>query len=165
MLPSPTERLVFRRWRDDDLPFATQLFGDPAITKLVGGPFSAEQIRARVDTELANERTHGIQYWPIETHAHTLLGCCGLKPRSADMHELGFYLLPHAWGQGYAVEAGRAVIDAAFGDPAIAGLFAGHHPDNVPSRRTLERLGFVYVFDEHYPPTGLLHPGYELRRS
>ena len=43
-------------------------------------------------------------------------------------------------------------------------LFAGHRPDNHGSRRTLGRLGFAYVYDELYPPTGLMHPGYELQR-
>jgi RimJ/RimL family protein N-acetyltransferase len=80
------------------------------------------------------------------------------------MHELGFYLVPAAHGQGYAVEAATSVIAHAFTLP-IAGLFAGHHPDNTASRKTLVKLGFRYVSDELYPPTGLMHPGYELRRS
>jgi [ribosomal protein S5]-alanine N-acetyltransferase len=43
-------------------------------------------------------------------------------------------------------------------------LFAGHHPDNTGSRRTLVKLGFRFTHDELYPPTGVMHPGYELRR-
>jgi RimJ/RimL family protein N-acetyltransferase len=162
-VPEPTERLVFRCWRDSDLDLAMALWGDPRVSALVGGPFSEAQVRDRLALEIETQRVHGFSYWPI-AHANKFVGCCGLKPRSADAHELGFYLRPDAWGQGYAVEAGRAVIAKAFTFPIVA-LFAGHHPGNVASRRTLEKLGFRYTHDELYPPTGLLHPGYELRRS
>ena len=41
-------------------------------------------------------------------------------------------------------------------------LFAGHNPDNSKSRKLLEKLGFTYIGDEYYEPTGLYHPSYEL---
>ena len=164
MFPAPTERLVFRCWRDDDLALAMALWGDPRVSALVGGPFAESQVRDRLALEIETQRVHGFQYWPISTHAGDAVGCCGLKPRSAGVHELGFYLRPDAWGNSYAVEAGRSVIAHAFTLP-IDALFAGHHPDNDASRRTLAKLGFRYMFDELYPPTGLMHPGYELRRS
>jgi [ribosomal protein S5]-alanine N-acetyltransferase len=54
------------------------------------------------------------------------------------------------------------VIDVAFGELGAPALFAGHHPENASSRRTLETLGFRYVQHELYPPTGLQHPCYVL---
>jgi len=160
--PAPTARLTFRAWRDDDLPFARALFGDPRVTALVGGPFDDAQIAARLAFELANEHTHGFSYWPM--FAPDFVGCCGLKPRADRVHELGFYVLPSHWGRGYAVEAGRAVIAHAFTALGAVSLFAGHHPENHGSRAVLEKLGFRYTHDELYPPTGLMHPGYALLR-
>ncbi len=162
-LPAPTARLSFRAWREDDLTFAQQLFGDPRVAALVGGPFDDAQVAARLATELANQRDHGIAYWPIVL-AGDDIGSCGLKPRAERLYELGFYLLPTAWGRGFAVEAGRAVIAFAFDVLGAPALFAGHHPDNHGSRAALAKLGFRYTHDELYPPTGLQHPGYELRR-
>ena len=164
-LPQPTARLVFRAWRDDD-PLAAQLFGDPRVAALVGGPFDAAQIRDRLAFELANQRDHQIAYWPI-SEGGVDVGCCGLKPRdpARTIYELGFYLLPSAWGRGYAVEAGRSVIAHAFDVLGAPELFAGHHPDNHASRRTLEKLGFVFTHVELYPPTGLMHPGYALKKN
>jgi RimJ/RimL family protein N-acetyltransferase len=162
--PEPTARLVFRAWRDGDLPLAQGLFGDPRVTALVGGPFSEEHVRARLATEIATQREHGYQYWPLFLPDGTHVGCCGLKPRdpAQRVHELGFYLrVPH-WGQGYAAEAGQAVVRFAFDALGAASLFAGHHPDNAGSQRTLVKLGFRYTHDELYPPTGLMHPGYVL---
>ena len=165
-LPASTARLTFRTWRDDDLPLARALFGDARVTALVGGPFTDEQVRARLATELANQRDHGYQYWPIALHDGTDVGCCGLKPRDPAQRiiELGFYLLVEHWSKGYAFEAGVSVIRFAFDVLGASALFAGHHPDNTGSRRTLVKLGFRFTHDELYPPTGVMHPGYELRR-
>ena len=66
------------------------------------------------------------------------------------------------WGQGYALEATRAVMRYAFDALKVKGLFAGHNPGNEASRRLLTKMGFRYVRDEYYPPTGLNHPSYIL---
>jgi len=164
--PAPTARLAFRCWRDDDLPLARALFGDPRVTALVGGPFDDAAVRARLAAEIDNQRVHRLQYWPLFLREATndFVGCCGLKPRAPDVHELGFYIVPAQWRRGFAIEAARAVIAHAWDALGARALFAGHHPDNEASRRTLEALGFRYTHDELYPPTGLQHPGYELRR-
>jgi ribosomal-protein-alanine N-acetyltransferase len=166
-VPAATTNLTFRAWRDDDQPLIRALWGDPQITALVGGPFDAAAIAERLAFELRNQREHGFAYWPIFTHAGDHVGCCGLKPRepARHIHELGFYLRPTFWGRGLAVEAAQSVIAHAFGSLGAASLFAGHHPENHGSRRTLEKLGFRYTHHELYPPTGLQHPGYELVRT
>ena len=43
-------------------------------------------------------------------------------------------------------------------------LFAGHNPNNTASAGVLKRLGFIYIGDEFYAPTGLYHPSY-IRRA
>ena len=168
--PAATERLAFRLWREDDLPLARALFGDPRVTALVGGPFDDAAVQARLAAEIACQRTNGYSYWPVfagpELGAEGFAGCCGLKPRdpAARVYELGFYLRPAFWGRGLAVEAGRAVVAFAWDALDATALFAGHHPENHGSRAALGKLGFRYVHDELYAPTGLMHPGYELRR-
>jgi RimJ/RimL family protein N-acetyltransferase len=160
--PPPTQRLVFRTWYEADLPLAIALWGDPRVTALVGGPFTDQQVRDRLVLEIETERVRGFSYWPIFTHAGDHIGCCGLKPKHEAVSELGFYIRPAAWGRACATEAGRAVIAHAFGTIGATALFAGHHPDNVASGKTLAKLGFRYTHHELYPPTGLSHPGYEL---
>jgi ribosomal-protein-alanine N-acetyltransferase len=166
VLPAATPRLRFRAWSEDDLPLATALWGDPRVGALVGGPFDQPQVRARLTSELANQATHGVAYWPIALVDGTDVGCCGLRPRepARRIYELGFYLCVEHWGQGYAVEAGRSVIAFAFDALDAPSLFAGHHPDNHASRRALDKLGFRYTHDELYPPTGRKHPSYELAK-
>lgn len=163
-----TARLGFAHWQPDDLPLALALWGDPGVTRLIGGPLSADAAEARLASEIASLRAHGVQYWPIFLLADgEHAGCAGLRPyRPEDrIYELGFHLRTVYWGQGLATEAAQAVVTFAFETIGAAALFAGHHPDNAPSRRVLEKLGFRFTHDELYAPTGLHHPSYLLTRT
>ena len=160
-----TERIGFRPWAEDDLGLAVGLWGEAEVTKLIGGPFSQEQIRSRLLLEISNLTSHGVQYWPIfllSSHEH--LGCCGLRPYRLDqgVYEVGVHIRTAHWGNGYAPEATRAIAAYAFDTLGATGLFAGHNPANEASRRLLGKLGFQYTHDEYYPPTGLQHPSYML---
>ena len=58
--------------------------------------------------------------------------------------ELGYAFARAAWGQGYATEIGRRLLEVARDDLGLAEVVAYAMVDNVRSRRVLERLGFVY---------------------
>jgi [ribosomal protein S5]-alanine N-acetyltransferase len=162
-LTSP--RLGFRTWSTEDLPLAQSLWGNLDVTKTFGGPFTQSQIQERLNREIANQRTHHLQYWPVFFLATgEFTGCCGLRPYDLEkqIFELGFHFLPNFWGKGIATEAAQTVIAYAFGPLALKGLFAGHHPENAASARVLQKLGFHYTHDELYKPTNLMNPSYFL---
>jgi [ribosomal protein S5]-alanine N-acetyltransferase len=161
-------RLGFRCWKDDDLPLAMKLWGDPEVTSRIGGPFTPEMVRLRLAKEISQMQEQGLQYWPIfllQSDQH--VGCAGLRPYRAEqrVYELGAHIRRAFWRRGLANEAGCAVITYAFEVLRAEALFAGHHPENEASRRLLTKLGFVYTRDELYPPTRLMHPSYLLRRK
>lgn len=163
-----TERVAFSCWQAEDLSLAQSLWGDPEVTQSIcaSGRFTPEEITARLNTELQNYTQFGVQYWPIfQKSTAELIGCCGLRPRSAGVYELGFHLRPKFWHQGYAAEAASAVIAFAFREMGAEKLFAGHNPKNAASRAVLNKLGFQCIGTEYYAPTGLNHPSYELRKD
>jgi len=136
------------------------LWGDIAVTRFIGGPFSKAQIRARLAGEIASMSEHGIQYWPVFLLSDgAFAGCCGLRPYKPEegICELGFHLRPQYWGQGLAVEAARAVIRLASESLEARALFAGQYADNQASARVLEKLGFEFTHEEIYAPTGRMH--------
>jgi len=138
------------------------------VTALIGGPFTAEAVAIRLSTEMSCMQEHRVQYWPIFLReSGEQAGCAGLRPYDVDqgVYELGVHLRQKFWGQGLAVEAGKAVIDCAFSSLGASALFAGHHPRNEMSQKFLQKLGFTYTHDELFPPTGLKHPSYKLMRS
>ena len=92
-LQSP--RLGFRHWSRADLPLAQALWGNPEVTRFIGGPFSPEKIQERLNTEIDLCSRHNVQYWPIfllESHEHA--GCAGLRPYRPEnsIFELGVHL-------------------------------------------------------------------------
>lgn len=162
-----TARVGFRCWSAEDLPLALALWGDPDVTRFIGGPFSSNQIRQRLEDEIATLRAHHVQYWPLFLlRGGEHVGCGGLRPYDLDngIYELGFHLRPEYWGQGLAVEVGQAIITLAFDTLRATALFAGHHPANTASQRVLQKLGFRFTHEEFYRPTGLQHRSYVLAR-
>lgn len=164
-LKSP--RLGFRTWCLEDFSLARTLWGNLDVSKSLGGPFSESQIQERLAREISFQSAHNLQYWPIFLLTNDrFVGCCGLRPYdlAKQIFELGYHLCPQFWGKGLATEAAESVISYAFGPLGLENLFAGHHPDNLISKRILEKLGFRYTHDEIYPATGLLNPSYFLAR-
>ena len=135
-----TDSLGFSHWKQDDLILATSLWGNSTVTSYISasGIFTTNEIAERLHSEIANQSTFGIQYWPIFLKdAHTFIGCCGLRPRLSAEHtyEIGIHLLPAFWGKGFAREALHAVIDYSFNTLEAKALFAGHHPANDASKQ------------------------------
>lgn len=162
-----TSRLGFRNWAPHDLPLAFSLWGDPEVTRLNGGPFSEDKIKARLQTEMANFAAQQVQYWPMFLLAdNDFAGCCGLRPYELEkgIFELGYNLRTVYWKQGLAIEAARAIVAFAFQQERVRALFAGHHPENSASKLILLKLGFQYSREELYPPTGAMEPVYFLSR-
>jgi RimJ/RimL family protein N-acetyltransferase len=61
----------------------------------------------------------------------------------AGVAEIGYSILARARGQGFATEAARAVVDAAFSVADVTQVDACCVPENTPSRRLLASIGFT----------------------
>ena len=61
--------------------------------------------------------------------------------------ELGYWLDECAWGQGFATEAARALVEFAFKELGLTELRSGHATDNPASGRILLKLGFRRIED------------------
>ena len=54
------------------------------------------------------------------------------------------------------------MVKHAFEKLKFRTLRAGHHPEHLNSKKILLKLGFRFVNEVFYKPTGLMHPTYEL---
>jgi len=72
-----------------------------------------------------------------------LLGCIGIDRTDAfeDGAELGYWIARQFWGQGFATEAGNAVLEIArtLGYTRVSAM---HFLDNPASGKVLQKLGF-----------------------
>lgn len=58
--------------------------------------------------------------------------------------DVGFKILPEESGKGYATEAGKRLLEYAREDLGIEGAFGFCAPENMGSRRVMEKLGMVF---------------------
>jgi RimJ/RimL family protein N-acetyltransferase len=129
--------------------FASELWSvhsDPAVARYVGGEsLTAESTRDQVEwfARVWEERAYG-QSAVIWRATGEMLGRIGLSfwPEW-DETELGYVLCRAAQGRGIAQEGARAWISWATANLAARHLIAVIHPDNTPSARLAQRLGFV----------------------
>lgn len=59
--------------------------------------------------------------------------------------EIGYYIASSYRQQGYASEATKAVVDWALSLPSVQSVTAGCDPDNIASKRVLEKIGMQLV--------------------
>jgi [ribosomal protein S5]-alanine N-acetyltransferase len=71
-----------------------------------------------------------------------LIGMIGLRPRGFKS-DIGYVLAAPYWGRGLMAEAGRAIVDLAFADPAVHRVWAVCDVDNRASARVLEKVGMT----------------------
>jgi len=164
-----SERLVFRAWEEKDFDLARSLWGDSDVMAFLGGPLSDDKVRDKMHAEMTCSEKHGVQYWPMfETETKQFVGSCGLRPWAytpPEGHEMGFALVKAKWSRGYASEIAAGVVKHAFETLQLPMLRAGHHPEHRNSKKILIKLGFQFVDEVFYKPTGLIHPTYELKND
>ncbi len=163
-----SERLSIRIWEAHDIDFAMKLWGNPEVMTFIDvrGKLTREQVVEKLHSEIDCQKNHGVQYWPIfEKESQEFVGCCGLKPwvhSTQGGHEIGFHIVQEKWGKAYAHEAAKAVVNYAFEEKRLGHLMAGHHADNINSKKILLKLGFKFIEEVFFKATGLMHPSYRL---
>jgi RimJ/RimL family protein N-acetyltransferase len=75
----------------------------------------------------------------------TLVGSIALTVEAEhDRGQLGYVVGVPYWGNGYATEAGRAVVGHAFEELGLNRVYAFCFSRNVASRRVLEKIGMTH---------------------
>jgi [ribosomal protein S5]-alanine N-acetyltransferase len=120
------------------------VFGDPEVMRFSdGGARTPEGTLERVRGLVEHQERHGFSKWGVcERASGALIGDCGMQLLEGGPDvELGFHLRPSSWGRGYATEAARACLDAAFTAIGLAEVIAIVAPGNAASVRVLEKIG------------------------
>lgn len=134
-----TERLVLTPEEGKDAEWFAELLNSRGT-----GTFTIEDARERIAAMTATIEAIGIGALVLRARPDgDPLGYTAIVigRGSIDEPELAFELLPQAQGQGYATEASRALLEAAFGTGRRR-IWSTVRSWNAPSLRVLERLGF-----------------------
>lgn len=154
-----TERLLLRPGWIDDANALTQAIAHKDVAfKLARLPWPYRV--ADAEWFLGLERSAGDVSFLIflrSDAAPVLIGGIGIHPDENGAPEIGYWLTPGQWGQGYATEAGRTVMNIARYGLRLPRLVSGHFIDNPASGHVLRKLGFT--------PTGQVVPRLCLARG
>ena len=141
-----TGRLTLRAFQSGDLPRLCLLFTNPGFLRFSGSAgYSPEQTAAVLEKILKWDRA-GLpsQFAVIWRETGELIGYCGFLHQEVDQRqeiEIAYRLHPDFWNRGIATEAAQAVRDHAFGDLQLDRVISLIHPENVASRRVVEKNG------------------------
>ena len=164
-----TPRLHLRRWRDSDREPFQAIDADPRVMEFMPGPLSPQQSDDLIDRIEQHFDRHGFGLYAAEfIETKTLIGFIGPNIPSYDAPfmpavEIGWRLAAGYWGRGLATEGARAVVHHAFNTLQLSSLVSFTVPENLRSRRVMEKLGMTHnpVDDFDHPS---LPPGHSLRR-
>jgi [ribosomal protein S5]-alanine N-acetyltransferase len=148
-VPHPTlstRRLRLRRFRAEDEDAMHQCFANPEAMRFWDHPVHTK----RIETERAVRRfidctPSYYRFWAVaDAKTDRCLGMVNYHDghiRSKRV-AIGYIVDPARQRKGFATEAVSALLDYCFGELGLHRVQAFIHPDNTPSRRLVEKLGF-----------------------
>jgi len=140
-----SERLLIRPTSIQDAQLIYELMNTPLFIKFVGDRniHSIDAAEKYIQHKMLPQlRKFGYSNYSLITKADGIkIGSCGLYNRDGvDGIDIGFGLLPQYEGLGYAYEAARKILKAAFEEFGIREIKAITSKENFASQRLLEKL-------------------------
>ena len=148
-LPAPwleTLRLEMRAFVAQDFDDVYRLDSDPRVMKYIadGKPSTREMVVQRLKRFVRYPRLYpDLGAWRAsrrDTGAFIGWFALNYAGKSTDI-EVGYRLLPRAWGHGFATEGAKALVDYGFDDLGLHRIIGVTHPGNKASQRVLQKAG------------------------
>ena len=113
---------------------------EKALRAEVDAGWRGEHVFGRARVAVDDRPRHALV---IHEADHRLIGEVRFEPlQHSEGYEIGYAIVPGYRRQGYAVEAGQALV-RALEDQGVGHIIAGCDMRNIASVRTLRRLGFT----------------------
>jgi RimJ/RimL family protein N-acetyltransferase len=125
----------------------TPIVADPRVGATMGGVATPEEVAEQLKHAAQAWEREGFGYWMFfdaATGGPVARG--GLSRTEFDGRaevEVGWTVAPDRWGEGLATELGAAALEVA-SSLGLDDIVAFTLPDNLASRRVMDKLGFTY---------------------
>ena len=159
-----TERLVLRRWADDDREAFAQINADPEVMRYRLRTLTRQESDTLIEAFEVCFEENGFGQWAVErVQDQRLIGFIGLEVAGDDMPfrplvHIGWHLSLDSWHDGYATEGAAAVLDFAFAEAGLSEIVAHTSARNERSQAVMRRLGMTHDpaddFDGPWYPPG-----------
>jgi ribosomal-protein-alanine N-acetyltransferase len=142
-----TARLLLGRFETEDAPELQRLAGAREVadtTLSIPHPYTLDHALAwignqRRESVRGRAANFAVRLFP----GAALIGSVGLRDIDPEhmQAELGFWIGPEWWGQGYAREAAAAVVRYGFEELALNRIYAHHMARNPAAGQVLRHIG------------------------
>lgn len=142
-----TERLNLRAWQADDLANMIALSGNEDVMRYFPNALSPEASKELLNNLILHQEQYGYTYFAAEVKGtKEFVGFIGIKNQTYESHftpcvDVGWRLLPKAWGKGYATEGAKACLTYAFETLKLAEIYAVCPAVNKASEKVMQRIG------------------------
>jgi ribosomal-protein-alanine N-acetyltransferase len=146
-----TERTTLTLLQESDLPNMTAMAKEPDtfryLKKLRVMSDSEYQQFLQVKLEQIRQKTG--YHWAVRLKPDgSWLGAVNLNPIGGTRRlQIGCQLMRQYWGQGFASELTRRVLEFAIREADLKEVYGVFEKENIVSRRLLAKLGFVWKED------------------
>ena len=125
----------------------------PITMKHYPQPYDEKGTKRWIEWSLENYQNHGFGWWAvILKETNKFIGDCGITIQNINntmLPEVGYHINKQYWRNGYAKEAGKAVIEWAFKNTNYDALYSYMNAENVASYSTAKSIGMTKI-DEYY---------------
>lgn len=152
-----SERLGFRRWKDDDREEFARMNADPEVMEYFPQTLTKVESDALIDRFERHTEQRGYGIWAVERKEDgVFIGFIGLLEVGFDAGfqgavEIGWRLGHEFWKQGYATEGARACLDYAFGVLGLGEIVSFTATLNQPSETVMQRIGMTKAGEFDHP--------------
>lgn len=162
-----TDRLRLELYTVKDKANFIGLLTDPEVMRFVDkGPLNSDQAEALWRKLLLDFYPAGVDtIWAVFAKADGgYLGNASLRPRPERQKdwEIGYYLKPNEWGNGFATEIASCLIRHGFEVAGLDEIYATVDKENTASIHVLEKCGLRFLRKE-YDGRGVFYV-YRVRR-
>ena len=143
-----TSHLALRPLQLEDAEVLQRIYQSEDVLRYFPNPVPPplEKIQRFIVGQQEHWEKHGYGNWGILLDGERkIIGWVGLQYLpDLDETEVGFLLDRPFWGKGYATEAALGSLNIGFEHFQLDHIIALVHPDNLASRRVIEKCGLVY---------------------
>jgi [ribosomal protein S5]-alanine N-acetyltransferase len=147
-----TTRTILGLLEENDLPAMREMAQEPDTFRYIRKlqVMTAEEYDRFLLVKLEQIRLKTGYHWAVRRKAAgekaggDFVGAVNLNPiGNSQRLQIGCQLKRAYWGQGFATELTKRVLQFAIGEAGLTEVYGVFEKDNIVSRRLLDRLGFL----------------------
>ncbi|SDP45930.1 Protein N-acetyltransferase, RimJ/RimL family [Litchfieldia salsa] len=141
-----TDRLILRLFRESDAKKISILCNNYHLYKntlYLPYPYSIDDALGWIKNHLSNYNDDRMYEFAVtDKETGELYGAIGLSHnKNAHNGEIGYWIGEEYWGNGYATEAAKGMVEFAFTKKKFHKVYARYFTTNTASGRVLEKIG------------------------